>query len=169
MDQQDQIEATVQQLAELHDAHLRRFTGAQQLANRVTGAIGRPGALMIVPALIIVWMIGNFAARQAGVTALEEAPSPELGLIVTIVALLVALLILTIQRHEQTLAERRSQLTLQIAILSEKKIAKLIGMVDELRVATPSLSSHPDAEAEQMARSADPFATLDKIEEHDVG
>jgi uncharacterized membrane protein len=119
---------------------------------------------MIVLVLVIFWMIGNYAAERAGVKALEEPPFPELGLILTVVALIVALLILTTQRHEQLLAEKRSQLTLQIAILSERKIAKLIGMLDDLRIAIPSVSSHRDAEAEEMAKSADPIATMEMIE-----
>ena len=169
MDGGDQIESTVQQLAELHEAHRRKATTAQRLANRVTGALGRPGALMIVLVLVIMWMIGNYAATRAGVKALGEPPFPELGLLVTVIALLVALLILTTQRHEQALAEKRSQLTLQIAILSEKKIAKLIGMVDELRRDSPSSSSSPDREAEEMSHSADPIATMERIEAQDSG
>ncbi len=39
--------------------------------------------------------------------ALEEFPFPDLGFIATIAALLVALLILTTQRHEEELAESR--------------------------------------------------------------
>lgn len=165
----DHVEATVQQLAELHDAHRREAGPAQRLANRVTEFLGRPGALMIVLVLVIAWTIGNYAAQRAGITALEEAPFPELGLIVTIIALLVALLILTTQRHEQQLAEKRSQLTLQIAILSERKIAKLIGMLDELRRATPTLPSQPDPEAMAMSRPADPIASMQLIEESDGG
>jgi uncharacterized membrane protein len=164
IEQGDQVEATVQQLAELHDAHRRDATWAQRLANRVTEALGRPGAMAIVLVLVIFWMIGNYVAERAGVHALEEAPFPELGLILTVVALLVALLILTTQRHEQALAEKRSQLTLQIAILSERKIAKLIGMLDDLRIALPSVPSHRDLEAEEMAISADPIATMELIE-----
>ena len=159
----------MQQLAELHDAHRRQATFAQRIANRVTEALGRPGALMIVLVLVICWMIGNYAAQRAGVKALEEAPFPELGLIVTVVALVVALLILTTQRHEQVLAEKRSQLTLQIAILSERKIAKLIGMLDDLRIAIPSVPSHRDLEAEEMAKSADPIATMELIEAQSEG
>ena len=167
MNDGDQIESTVEQLAELHEAHRREATQAQRLANRVTASIGNPGALMIVLVLVLFWMIGNYAAGRLGVTALEEAPFPELGLIVTVVALLVALLILTTQRHEQPLAEKRSQLTLQIAILSERKIAKLIGMVDELRRASPSSSSDRDVEAEEMSQSADPIATMQRIDVQD--
>ena len=51
--------------------------------------------IVLVLVLVIFWMIGNYVAERAGVHALEEAPFPGLGLILTVVALLVALLILT--------------------------------------------------------------------------
>lgn len=169
MSESDQVEATVQQLTELHDAHRREATRAQRLANRVTESLGRPGALVIVLVLIMVWMIGNYAATRVGVAALEEAPYPELGLFVAAAALLVALLILSTQRHEQVLAERRAQLTLQIAMLSEKKLAKLVGMIDELRRSIPSAPSNRDAEAEEMAQPADPIATMERINARNGG
>ena len=169
MDEGDQVESTVQQLGELHEAHRREATQAQRVANRVTETLGRPGALMIVFVLVILWTISNYVAARVGVAALEEASFPELGLIVTVVALLVVPLILTTQRHEQALAEKRAQLTLQIAILSERKIAKLIAMVDDLRRDSPTSSSHADPAAEAMARSVDPLATLERIEAQATG
>ena len=56
------------------------------------------------------------------------------------------------------------RLKLQIAILREQKIAKLIGMTDKLRRASPTLDSGHDAEAAQMAQSADPIETMELIE-----
>lgn len=168
MAESDQIESTVQQLAELHEAHRREATEAQRLANRITGSIGTPIALIVVLALVVLWMIGNYVVMLLGGRALEGAPFPELGLLVTVVALLVALLILTTQRHEQAMADKRAQLTLQIAVLSEKKIAKLIAMVEELRQGDAGLRSTPDREAEEMAHSADPVATMEKIATQDA-
>ena len=79
-------------------------------------------------------------------------------------AFLVALLILTTQRHEDVLAERRAQLTLQIAVLAEKKIAKVIELLEEQRRDNPMLADRVDAEANSMARAADPLAHSDRIE-----
>ena len=50
---------------------------------------------------IIAWMVGNYVARLLGSVALEQFPFPDLGFLATITALLVALLILTTQRHEE--------------------------------------------------------------------
>jgi uncharacterized membrane protein len=98
-------------------------------------------------------------------TALEEFPFPDLGFIATIAALLVALLILTTQRHEEELAESRAQLTLHIALLSERKIAKVIALLEEQRRDNPLLPSRTDYEAAAMAQPSNHDATLDLIDE----
>ena len=113
---------------------------------------------------MIAWVVGNYAARLMGSTALEEFPFPDLGFLVTIAALIVALLILTTQRHEEELADKRARLTLQIAVLSEKKIAKLIELMEEQRRDNPLLPSRVDREADAMATASDPRASLEQLE-----
>ena len=160
----DHAEQTVQRLVELHDAHQRDATPMQRLANRVTAMLGRPAAVALILLFIVGWMTGNDAAARLGIGAWEKFPFPDLAFFATIVALLVALLILTTQRHEQVLADRRAQLTLQIAMLSERKLAKLIAMIEEQRRDNPMLASRIDPEAEEMAKPADPIASLEQIE-----
>ena len=79
--------------------------------------------------------------------------------------MLIALLILTTQRHQDQLAERRSQLTLQVAILSERKVAKIIELLEEQRRESPMLASRVDEEAAAMAQPVDPKQALKDIEE----
>ena len=139
----------------------------QRFANRLTAALGRPGALAATVALVIAWTIGNTVAHALGSPALEEFPFPDLGFLATVTALLVALLILTTQRHDEELAERRAALTLHIAMLSEIKIAKVIALLEEQRRDNPMLPSRVDAEASRMARPADPATNLDQLDQLD--
>ena len=158
-------EATVDQIAKLYDRHDQRTTRVQRLANRATSVLGRPMSLVIIFGVAIVWIIGNYVARATGSVALEEFPFPDLGFIATIGALLVALLILTTQRHEEELAESRAQLTLHIAVLNERKIAKVIELLEEQRRDNPLLPSCIDDEATEMAQPADHKTTLGLIDE----
>ena len=113
----------------------------------------------------LVWVAGNYVARALGSTALEEFPFPDLGFLATIAALLVALLILTTQRHGEELAERRAQLTLHIAMLSERKIAKVIELLEEQRRDNPMLPSRVDHEAAEMAQASAHEVTLSLLDE----
>ena len=77
---------------------------------------------------------------------------------------MVALLILSTQQHGEELAQRRAELTLQMVILAERKVAKVIELLEEQRAENPLLDSRRDNEAEQMARAADPREALERIE-----
>lgn len=158
-------EATVDQLAKLYDRHDQRTTQVQRLANRITSALGKPMSLVVIFGVAIAWIIGNYVARAFGSMALEEFPFPDLGFIATIGALLVALLILTTQRHDEELAESRAQLALHIAMLSERKIAKIIELMEEQRRDNPLLPSRIDLEAADMAQPSDHDTTLGLIDE----
>lgn len=161
-------EETIQRLAALHQEHHRSASVVQRFANRVTDALGQPGAVVATVALVILWIIGNYAAQRVGHAALEEFPFPELGLLATIAAVVIALLILTTQRHSDELADKRAQLTLQIALLSEKKVAKIIELLEEQRRDNPLLASRPDREAAEMAVSVDPEAAMARIQQTHV-
>lgn len=161
----DPTEESIQRLAALHQEHHRSASIVQRFADRVTEVLGRPSAVAAVLLLVIAWIVGNYAATRIGGRALEAFPFPELGLLATIAAVLIALLILTTQRHADELAEQRAQLTLQIALLSEKKVAKIIELLEEQRRDNPLLASRTDPVADEMAVSVDPEATLERIKQ----
>ena len=160
----DHAGETIQQLVQLHESHERRATSLQRFANRVTGILSRPASFAVTILLAAGWIAGNHLVARLGVRPTEQLPFPDLELAATIAALLVALLILTTQRHEQDLADKRAQLTLQIAILSERKIAKLIQLIEEQRQENPLLESRIDPEAEALAVPVDPLINLERLE-----
>lgn len=162
-----QAELTAQQLAELYEEHDRSASSAQRAAARVTELISRPSTVMLITGLVVAWMIGNYVARLFGSHALEEFPFPDLAFVATLAAFLVALLILTTQRHDGALAEKRAKLTLQLAVVSERKIAKLIQLVEEQRRDNPLIRDRDDEEAAEMTQSSDPASQLQEIERHD--
>lgn len=157
-------EQSVAHLAELHRSHERSTTWIQRAANAITSRLGRPLTLAVVLLLIVGWICGNYFARRMGVQALEEFPFPDLAFVATLAAVLIALAILTTQQHQDQLAGRRAELTLQIAVLSEKKMAKLIDLIEEQRRDNPMLSSRVDKEAETMARSMEPEESLAQLD-----
>lgn len=155
---------SVAHLAELHRSHEQATPAIQRVANKLTSRLGRPGTLAIVLLLILGWMCGNYVAKRLGVQALEEFPFPDLAFVATIAAVLIALAILTTQQHQDQLAERRAELTLQIAVLSEQKMAKLIDLMEEQRRDNPMLASRVDKEAEEMARSLVPEESIAQLD-----
>ena len=164
-DHGDHVVETVEQLTRMHATHSAQTSSLQRRANRITAALGRPMAFLVIFAIIVAWIIGNVAAKVAGRTALEEFPFAGFHLIGTIAALLIALLILSTQRHQDELADKRAQLTMQLAALSEKKIAKVIELLEQERRDNPMLPDRNDVIANKMAKPVD--ATTDLVERED--
>lgn len=160
----DQIEKTVRSLEDMHERQTRDLGLIQRIANRATDALGRPAAVVTILVLIVLWIFGNALASTLGDRPLDRFPFPDLALFATVCAFLVTLLILTTQRHEQLVARQRDQLTLHMAVLAERKIAKVIALLEEQRRDNPLLATRDDVEAVQMAEPADPRISLDRIE-----
>jgi uncharacterized membrane protein len=73
------------------------------------------------------------------------------------------LVLITANRQTRN-AEERSHLDLQVNLLAEHKVAKLIGLVEELRRDLPMVRNRVDREADVMQEAVDPHAMLDALE-----
>ena len=80
-------------------------------------------------------------------------------------SLYLLILILTTQRGDDRLTQRRELLNLELTILSEQKIAKVVAMLEELRLDSPHVHNRVDELAEVMAQPADPQSVIDAIKE----
>jgi uncharacterized membrane protein len=53
---------------------------------------------------------------------------------------------------------------LQVNLLTEQKLAKVISLVEELRTDLPNVKNRHDEEAETMKQATDPQALIDAIQ-----
>jgi uncharacterized membrane protein len=92
--------------------------------------------------------------------AVDPPVFPWLQGVVNLISLFIVTLVLVAQKHEDELNGRREILTLELAILSERKIAKIIELLEELRRDSPQVVDRVDQQAEQMAQPADAQSVL---------
>ena len=159
------IEETIQAIAKLHSDHRMEAGALQRIVERLTGWIGRPRFIASMTAAIILWIGGNLIATLSGAVPWDDPPFAWLQGALGLLAFYVTVLILTTQRREDQLAGYREQLTLELAILSEQKSAKIIALLEEIRRDSPTLKNRIDEEAAAMAVAADPQAVLDAIKD----
>jgi len=62
-------------------------------------------------------------------------------------------------------AEHRAHLDLQINLLSEQKVTKILKIVDELQRDLTALRKRPDSEVEEMTKPADAHALMHAIKQ----
>ena len=129
----DHVELTVQRMAELHAQHYEKQSALQRRIARLTGLLARPLSLAVAGAIALAWIVANAAAPAFGFQAFDPPPFALLELVATVIALFTTLMILATQAREEEAARHRSQLTLQLASLTEQKIAKVIALLEEQR------------------------------------
>ena len=91
---------------------------------------------------------------RSGITAIAQ-----------LAALYITVLILITQRHENELTNHRQQLTLELAMLSEQKNAKIVELIEEMRRDNPMIEDRIDPHADALSVPADPQQVLEAIKE----
>ena len=102
-------------------------------------------------------------SAQFGRAALDPFPFPLLSAAVSTVGFYLAAMILISQRHDDEMATRGEQMTLELAILGEQKSAKIISLLEEFRRNDPNQGDDRDEVAEALAKPADAQVVLDAI------
>ena len=118
------------------------------------------GLSRIVGLIVALWIGANFIAGRLGVEAIDPPPFAWLEVTATLFSLILVVLLLVAQKHEDELNAHRDTLTLELAILTEHKIAKVIQLLEELRRDSPHVQDRDDLQAEQMAEPADAGSVL---------
>ena len=157
------VDGTVRALARLRNEHERRATPLQRLMSGVTARAASPTCVIILTISVIVWIAGNGVLFYLGRKPIDEPPFFWMQGLVSLAALYMTILILSTQRRENELASQHTHLTLELAILSEQKTAKIIALLEELRQDHPDIHDRIDHEAAALSEPADTHSVLETI------
>jgi uncharacterized membrane protein len=156
----DHLNKAVRSVAQLHSDHRGRTTTSQRTVNSIAAVMGRPWFVVLVGFCVLMWISANLIASRLGLESVDPPPFPWLEVVATLFSLFVVMLVLVAQKHEDELNAHRDTLTLELSILSEHKIAKVIQLLEELRRDSPHVEDRVDAQADQMAEPADAGSVL---------
>jgi uncharacterized membrane protein len=164
-----QIDQTVQPIARLHAAHHKRATPLQHLVERMTSVVARPSFIGFVTAVVVLWIVGDLLLVRFAGRRLDSNGFPLLQGLGQLLAIYITALILMSQRRREEMSELRDQLSLEMAVLIEQKVSKLIALTEEMRRDNPQIADRLDPQAVVMARPADPEAVLEAFKEAHEG
>ncbi|MDQ2734442.1 MAG: DUF1003 domain-containing protein [Pseudomonadota bacterium] len=153
---QDNLEAMAD-LAEKEDATVSPLRAAIE---RVSSFFGTPGYFVFVTLFIASWVGFNLWGASKGWQHVDKAPFFWLQGIVSSNALLLTIAVLIRQDRMAQLAQHRAHLDLQINMLTERKVTKVLELVDAFR-RERSLPS--DEETGELIKPADPQAIMSAI------
>jgi uncharacterized membrane protein len=161
----ERVAHNIETIAHLHTEAEGKVGRNQRTIERLTESIGQPWALNAILALVAIWIAINTLGPSFGLALVDPPPFPWLQGCVSLSALLVATMVLTTQTRYAKRAAHRGNLELQVNLVAEQKIAKLISLVEELRRDLPSVRDRVDPIAVAMEESVDPYAVLTVLEE----
>ncbi len=161
----DPITKNIEAIIGLHTQKVRDIPAHQRMLEEFAAFFGRSAFMYGLLAGLLIWIMGDF------INAVEVLPFKLPSFIwandgLDAAALLISTGVLVRQSRQESFAEQRSQLMLQLNLLSEQKIAKIIALLEELRTDLPNVIDRHDPEAEVMQEAADPIAVLETLQDN---
>jgi uncharacterized membrane protein len=134
----------------------------RSLAVRIGEVVGTSAGTLtyvcIQLALVVIWVMAN-ANLLPGIEPFDPYPYALLGGIMSLQGVLLACFVLMKQAHEGRMSDRRSHLSLQVNLLVEKEVTKLIQMLERMSAAEGIQEQVTDREAKELGRETD----VDKV------
>lgn len=161
----DPIGQSIDAVIALHTQSEKNLSGHQRIVEGITAFFARPAFLYCTLFGVAAWVLFNFVSPQLGLPQLDPPPFEQLDVFLGVGSFLLTIGVLIAQRRQEKLAEQRAQLSLQLNLLSEQKIAKIIDLLEELRRDLPDVNDRLDYEAEVMKQAANPQAVITALEE----
>jgi uncharacterized membrane protein len=130
-------------------------SGLRRVIERISDFCGSPTFLISAVAFMVGWAVLNAWGSHAGWRHVDAPPFAWLQGIVSSIALLLTVAVLIRQNRMAQLAEHRAHLDLQINLMAEQKVAKILELVAELH----------GEKVDELTKPADPHALLDAIKQ----
>jgi uncharacterized membrane protein len=159
------IEETIKAITRLHAEHRAGATRHQRVLGIATSLLARPGFFIALTVRVFGWIGLNLLAPTLGFRPLDPPPFSWVSGFSSLASLYLVVVVVTTQRRDDRLARHRELLTLELAILTEQKVAKAIALIEELRRDSPHVHDRIDPQADIMAEPADPQTVIDAIKE----
>ncbi len=156
----DPMNKSIETLANLHIRMEGKVGPHQRAIETFTAFLGRPRFLYFILLFVLLWIAVNLTLHYSGLSTTDPPPFYWLQGLVGLSALLMTTIVLITQNRQDKFAEQRRQLDLQVNLLVEQKVTKVIALLEELRKDLPQVEDRHDPESEAMKRTVDPHEVL---------
>jgi uncharacterized membrane protein len=152
-------------LSQFKDREEAQISGLQLTIERVSRVVGSPAFFAFALAFIVIWIAVNTWGTHHGWRHVDTPPFFWLQGLVSCTALLLTVAVLIRQNRMAQVAEHRAHLDLQINMLTEQKVAKLLQIIDAPRRDSKAPQGRKDDEVSEMSKPADTHALMHAIRE----
>jgi uncharacterized membrane protein len=159
----EHIDHNIESMVEVQRKERDATAPSQRLVEKVSLLIARPAYLFGLIVFVLGWIAANMV-RPFGIE-FDPIPFGMLDGLLTFCALVTATIVLIAQNRQAKLEQQHRHLDLQVGLLTEQKVTKLIHLVEELRRDMPMVKDREDRQAAVLQEPADAAAVISAIEE----
>jgi uncharacterized membrane protein len=157
------IDRNITTLLARHRQQQERRSLADRTADRITAFTGSVRFVYLHAVIFGAWIIINLG----WVPFIKPFDSSFviLAMVASVEAIFLSTFVLITQNRMAEMAEKRADLDLQISLLAEHEITRLVTLTRAMAARMGLEESH-DPELSELARDVEPEKVLDRIEEH---
>lgn len=164
-----QVGQNVDSIVAFQEREHEKISASQRRLEIFSSLIGRPLYLLSLLSLVGLWIAANGIAAYVGAVPVDPPPFVWLTGFLTLAALVTATVVLFAQNRQSKLENQRAHLDLQVNLLTEQKVTKLIHLIEELRRDLPMVRDRDDAEANALQQRTEAAHVLSALESGGVG
>ena len=161
------VARNIADILELESRELTRTTPTQLWLEKLSRWLAHPAFPLALLLFTALWISLNVTTTRVGIPRFDPPPFPWLVGLLTLTALLTTTIVLIGQGRQSTRAEQRAHLDLQINLLTEQKVTKLIHLIEELRADLPGVRMRHDPHVSQLKKPTDPAQVASALKERD--
>ncbi len=162
----EHIEQNIESVVALQRRESQATSASQRRVEHLSRFFGHPAYLLGILAFVVLWITSDLELHRLGIGRFfDPPPFSILQGILTLVALLTTTVVLIAQNRQTRLEQQHAQLDLQVNLLTEQKVTKLIHLLEELRRDLPMVKDRHDPQAAHMQESADTARVVSAIED----
>lgn len=159
------LDQNIDRVLEVRKREREQRSASHRVIDRLSRIIGRPLYLLGLSGFACAWIAFNVLARQFGRTAFDPSPFPLLDGILSLAALITTTVVLIAQNRQTRIEQQHMHISLQVNLVTEQKVAKIIKLLEELRRDLPMVKDRYDPQAASFAQETDALQVLTAIEE----
>ncbi len=161
----DHINENIEGVVALQRREWQATSVSQRRLERVSRVLGRPAYLIGILVFCTVWVLFNFVSPRLGIAAFDPPPFQWLELLASFIALVTTTIVLIAQNRQTKFEQQRAHLDLQVNLLTEQKVTKVIHLLEELRRDLPMVKDRHDPQAAAMQKRADTAQLASALDE----
>lgn len=155
------VHRNIRALLEVRHQYERSMTLQDQIADRITRFTGSMLSILLHALLFSSWIVINLGLIP-GIRAWDPFPFVMLAMFASVEAIFLSSFVLVSQNRMAALDAKRADLDLQINLLAEHEITRLIALTDAIAQKL-GVNTHDHAEIDELKRDVAPETVLAEI------